>query len=77
MLFALYDEPILRYNLLKDEKYQNLDVLPARFDLQFYAFALPKNNKALRDLISQKILEYIEQDNWKIVLLEYGVGVDF
>lgn len=73
----MYDEPILRYNLMKDEKYTHLEILPARFDLQFYAFGIPKDNNALRDVLSQKILEYTEKDSWKVVLAEYGVEVDF
>ena len=32
----LYDEPILRYRLVNDERYKKLEVLPIKFDLQFY-----------------------------------------
>ena len=35
----LYDEPILRYLIGKEDLYKKLEILPIKFDLQFYAFA--------------------------------------
>ena len=37
----LYDEPILKYRLKKNIEYENLKILPIKFDLQFYAFGMP------------------------------------
>ena len=70
----VYDEPIIKYRIKNDSKYANLEVLPARFKIQFYAFALPKKHEALRNLLSQKIMEITERNEWQLVLNEYGSG---
>ena len=70
----LYDEPILRYSLNQDIKFQHLELLPTKFDLQFYAFGLPKHRDDLKDAISQEILEIIESLEWRIILNEYNLS---
>jgi ABC-type amino acid transport substrate-binding protein len=70
----VYDEPIIRYRIKNDEKYENLEVLPQKFKVQYYAFALPKKHNELRNLISQKILDITERTEWQVVLNEYGCG---
>jgi ABC-type amino acid transport substrate-binding protein len=70
----LYDEPILRYRIQQDLKFQHLRILPVKFDLQFYAFGLPKDRAVLKELISQKILEIIESLEWKVILNEYNLS---
>ena len=69
----MYDEPILKYRIKNDNTFNNLQVLPIKFDLQFYAFGLPKDRTVLEQAISQKILEIIESHEWKIVLNEYNL----
>lgn len=70
----MYDEPILKYRIKHDEAFNNLQVLPIKYDLQFYAFGLPKDRTALEQAISQKILELIESHEWRVVLNEYNLN---
>ena len=69
----MYDEPILKFRIKQNNKFDNLQVLPIKFDLQFYAFGLPKNRNDLEQRISQKILEITESHEWKVVLNEYNL----
>ncbi|MEM6770950.1 MAG: transporter substrate-binding domain-containing protein, partial [Bacteroidota bacterium] len=70
----LYDEPILQYRLKQDVAYQDLRILPIKFDLQFYAFGLSRNRAVLEERMSQKILEITERMEWQIILNEYGLA---
>ena len=70
----LYDEPILKYAIQQDSTLKKLELLPVKFDVQFYAFALPKSHTDLEQRISQRILEIIETEEWDIVLNEYGLA---
>ena len=70
----MYDEPILKYRISEDTSLQDLNLLPVKFDLQFYAFGLPKEQNALEQIISQRILEIIETEEWQIVLNEFGLS---
>lgn len=70
----LYDEPILKYAIQKDSTLGKLELLPVKFDVQFYAFGLPKTHIKLEQMISQQILEIMETEEWEIVLNEYGLA---
>jgi len=70
----VYDEPIIKYQIKNDSKYSDLEVLPEKFKVQFYAFALPKGQEKFRSLLSQKILDITERNEWQVVLNEYGCG---
>lgn len=70
----LYDEPILKYRLNNQDQFDNIKLLPIKFDLQLYAFGLPKKHAALEQLISQKILEITESHEWRVVLNEFGLN---
>lgn len=69
----LYDEPILKYRIQKDSSLNDLEILPLKFDVQLYAFGLPKTHTALEQLISQRILDIKETKEWEIVLNEFGL----
>ncbi|MEM9000356.1 MAG: transporter substrate-binding domain-containing protein [Bacteroidota bacterium] len=69
----IYDEPILQYRIKKNAELQKLELLPIKFDVQFYAFALAKNRMELEQAISQRILEIMETQEWQVVLAEYGL----
>lgn len=69
----IYDEPILKYRLKEEKAFKKLQLLPVKFNVQFYAFGLSKNNTDLKAAISQKILEIIETQEWEIILHEYGI----
>lgn len=70
----LYDEPIMRYRIANDPIYQALEILPVKFDLQFYAFAFSKERYEVKELVSQKILEYTENIEWRLILAEYDLS---
>ncbi len=70
----IYDEPILRYRIQKDSSLRNLEILPIKFDVQFYGFGVKKSQFPLQQSISERILEIIETTEWEIVLAEYGLS---
>ncbi|KPM33513.1 Extracellular solute-binding protein, family 3 [Croceitalea dokdonensis DOKDO 023] len=70
----IYDEPILRYIIQKNTDLHTLDILPQKFDVQFYAFGIRKDAISLEQQISQRILEITESQEWQIVLSEYGLS---
>jgi len=69
----LYDEPILKFRIQEDPKLSNLQVLPVKFDVQFYAFGLSTKRGNLEKEISQQILSITETQEWEVVLNEYGL----
>lgn len=66
---VVYDAPILKY-----QTYQNWSgeayVLPASFERQNYAFALPSDSE-LREPINQVLLRQTSSPNWDEVLATY------
>lgn len=69
----MYDEPIMKYRIQEDSTLNELNVLPVKFDVQFYAFGLAKNRSTIERAISQSILEIMETQKWQVVLNEYGL----
>lgn len=69
-----YDEPILKYRLTREPKYSSLEILPIRFDLQFYAFAFAKEKEETKTKVSKKMLEYLESIDWKYLVSEYNLS---
>ncbi|NKI32414.1 transporter substrate-binding domain-containing protein [Croceivirga thetidis] len=69
----IYDEPILQYRMKKDESLKKLEVLPLKFDVQFYAFGIKKDAVELEQAISQRILEILETQEWEVILSEFGL----
>jgi len=69
----IYDEPILQYKIKKNDQSKKLEVLPLKFDVQFYAFGIKKDEVGLEQTISQRILEILETQEWEIVLSEFGL----
>ena len=69
----IYDDPILQYRIKKNEEFKKLEVLPLKFDVQFYAFGIKKDAVELEQAISQRILEIVETQNWEIILSEFGL----
>ncbi len=70
----LYDEPILKYRIAEKGEFSDLEVLPIKFDVQFYAFAFAHGREQIRRKVSQKILQYIEGNDWKHLLAEYDLS---
>ena len=70
----IYDEPILQYKIKKNEQLKKLEILPLKFDVQFYAFGIKKDAVELERAISQRILEILETQEWEVVLSEFGLS---
>lgn len=70
----IYDEPILKYRIQEDSTLNNLQLLPIKFDVQFYAFGLSKENIELEQAITQRMLEIMETQEWEVLLNEYGLS---
>lgn len=70
----IYDAPIMQYRIKKDSSLQNLELLPLKFDVQFYAFGIKKDAIALEQAISQRILEIMETQEWTVILSEFGLS---
>lgn len=66
---VVYDAPLLKYRVMKNHP-GSLQVLPAIFDRQDYAFALPEGS-TLREPVNRAILEYLATDEWRNTLIEY------
>ncbi len=69
----MYDEPILKYHIDQEKTFSEIELIPIEFDVQFYAFGLSKNNLDLEKIISQKILEIIEGQEWELILNEFDL----
>jgi len=68
----VYDEPILRYQIERDSL-NELEVLPYRFNPQYYSFGLPKGSPLLRH-INPLLLQETETTTWRIILADYGLS---
>ncbi|MEQ8702550.1 MAG: transporter substrate-binding domain-containing protein [Phaeodactylibacter sp.] len=67
----VYDEPILRYEILSSNR-KALQVLPYRFNTQYYSFGLPKGSP-LADQINPIMLRILESSRWQAILSEYDL----
>jgi len=65
----VYDAPLLRW-LAKTEMRGAVEVVPATFERQDYAFALPEGS-ARREAINRAILKVIGRAEWQDVLYRY------
>ncbi|HKK38981.1 MAG TPA: transporter substrate-binding domain-containing protein [Cryomorphaceae bacterium] len=65
----VYDEPLLRYKIMKNKLQEEITVAPARFLTQYYAYALPLGNA--RKPLNLAIIERIESLEWKTELAKY------
>lgn len=68
---VVYDAPILQYDV-RQQFNASLVVLPARFERQLYAIALPTDSP-LREPLNRVLLEYTASNDW-IRLLESYLG---
>ncbi len=67
----VYDEPILQY-ALDNEGFNDLSLLPLRFNTQYYSFATHRNSN-LMDRINPILLEQTEKASWNTILAQYGL----
>jgi ABC-type amino acid transport substrate-binding protein len=67
----VYDEPILKYEILSGNRTE-LQVLPYRFNTQYYSYGLPKDSP-LADRINPIMLRILESSRWQAILSEYDL----
>ncbi len=68
----VYDEPIIRYYLKNLKGNKNLQVLPYKFNSQYYSFAIPYGNKLVKT-INPILFQVIESAYWKQILQEFNL----
>ena len=69
-----YDEPILKYLVYNDPSFSSLEILPIRFNPQYYSFGFNRSlDVALKTQISKQIIAISEQESWKRLLEEYDL----
>ena len=71
----VYDDAILKYSIAKQNLQNDLEVLPLKFNKQYYSFALPYNME-LHYPINSKLMEIIESPYWHNILSRYQVNSD-
>jgi ABC-type amino acid transport substrate-binding protein len=68
----VYDEPIIRYYLKNIKGNKNLQVLPYKFNSQYYSFAIPYGDKLVKS-INPILFQVIESAYWKQILQEFNL----
>jgi len=68
-----YDEPVLRYKILNDDK-KEFELVKVKYNLSMYAFGFNKQlNSAKKQRFSLKLLEIIESSEWKRLLAAFNL----
>lgn len=67
----VYDEPILRFQINRNTLTE-LEVLPFRFNPQYYSFGFPKRSRLI-EKINPLLLAETEKATWRIILADYGL----
>lgn len=68
----VYDEPIIRYYLKNTKGNKNLQVLPYKFNSQYYSFAIPYSNRLVKT-INPILFQVIESAYWEHILQEFNL----
>ncbi len=66
----VYDAPILKYLIKKENLQSKVKVLPSTLEPVYYAFALPAGSQ-LRENLNREIIKYISDKKWEDVLYKY------
>ncbi|MEN8124522.1 MAG: transporter substrate-binding domain-containing protein [Bacteroidota bacterium] len=69
-----YDEPLLRFVLKNEKDFKDFEFLNISFNQSLYAMGFSKKLSAKKKAeMSQKILEFSESNDWKILLSKYDL----
>lgn len=72
----IHDEPILRYYIKNAEAEDEIEILPAKFNLQFYSFGLSKKmDETKKNKIIQVLQRTTEHSDWHILLSKYNLAI--
>ena len=70
-----YDDPILKYFIKNHSDFSDLEILPIKYNAQYYALGFTFSlDKDLRRKISKKIIEISEESDWNLLLAEYNLS---
>lgn len=70
----IYDEPWLVYIINNEKSYNNLELLPLRFNTQLYSMpSSPQLPNSLKESISSSIVKITETTDWELLLNEYNL----
>ncbi|MEN7546576.1 transporter substrate-binding domain-containing protein [Rapidithrix thailandica] len=70
----MYDEPILKQKIYGDSLYSTIEIMPIKFNLQFYSYGFSQQvDYDLREQISGRIIEMTERAEWNILLAEFDL----
>ncbi len=70
----MYDEEILRSEIALMSLSEEIQILPLKFDSKFYGFGISQGHDSLKLRISEQILEIRDDNDWQMVLHEYGLS---
>jgi ABC-type amino acid transport substrate-binding protein len=70
----LYDEEILRSEIVLLDLSGELRVLPIKYNGKFYGFGIRKGRERLGEELSKGILEMRDDTSWQMLLHEYGLS---
>jgi ABC-type amino acid transport substrate-binding protein len=70
----VYDLALLNYVVDRDNKGNDLVVIPSGLNLQYFSFLASRNNAALIDKINPALLSAIDDDQWEEILAHYGLN---
>ena len=70
----MFDEEILRSEIELMSLSEDLQILPLKYDSKFYGFGVAPGRDSLNHLISRAILEIRDDNDWQMVLHEYGLS---
>jgi ABC-type amino acid transport substrate-binding protein len=66
----VYDAPIMKYLIKKQNLSSKVKVLPITLEPVYYGFAIPANSK-LRENLNRQIIKHISDKKWEDVLYRY------
>lgn len=68
----VHDEPIMKFQLFQDQLLEKIEILPVRFNTQYYSFATPRGS-ALQYKVNAALFRQIEND-WGLLLEKYNLA---
>lgn len=68
----VYDEPILKFFIQQNRLEGEIQILPNKFNTQYYSFSMPKESGFL-NILNPVLLQKIKNVEWKAVLNKYGL----
>lgn len=70
----VYDQAMLQYLIKRYNLKDEIMVISSGLNLQYFSFMGAKDNLELIDRINPAILNAIDSDEWKAILLRHGIG---